>query len=535
MEEGQGTICHQGGSFHLWNGTHWPEQDEATIRAELYDFLDDAKQQLDDGTIAPFNPTKFKVSNVLDALAAYVNTPASVRAPRWLDDDGKWPADEIIACKNGLLHLPTLTLLEHTPNFYTHNALDFDYDANAPEPVEWLKFLGTLWDGKTDENANDEAKATAKKNANQTIETLQEMFGYAFPWGQPNTELERSTGPRQWQRELLEDIRRKLKEGHDLGQLLPLLFARASGHGIGKSTVVSWIILWALSTMSDTRVVVTANTETQLRTKTWPELSKWSRLVINRHWFRTQATSIAAVDPAHERLWRADAIPWSEVNTEAFAGLHNQGRRIVLIFDEASAISDKIWEVSEGALTDADTEILWLAFGNPTRNTGRFRECFGRLHHRWNCGHIDSREVEGTNKEQIAKWVEDYGEDSDFVRVRVRGIFPRAGTMQFISSELVEQAMAKDREPPFSIMDPLIMGVDVARFGDDRSVIRFRRGRDARTIPPIKQRGVDTMTLAARIPAIRRGNYERYFSSTSCKRTCYQSVQFQDAMVARKY
>jgi putative DNA primase/helicase len=154
------------------------EEGQATIRAELYDFLDGAKQQLDDGTIAPFNPTKFKVSNVLDALAAYVNISASVRAPRWLDDDGKWPADEIIACKNGLLHLPTATLLEHTPNFYTHNALDFDYDANAPEPVEWLKFLGTLWDGKTEENASDDAKAAAKKNANQTIETLQETFGY---------------------------------------------------------------------------------------------------------------------------------------------------------------------------------------------------------------------------------------------------------------------------------------------------------------------------------------------------------------------
>jgi hypothetical protein len=71
---------------------------------------------------------------------------------------------------------------------------------------------------------------------------------------------------------------------------------------------------------------------------------------------------------------RADAIPWSEENTEAFAGLHNKGRR----FDEASAISDKIWEVSEGALTDEDTEIVWLAFGNPTRNPGRFRDCFVR-------------------------------------------------------------------------------------------------------------------------------------------------------------
>ena len=70
-------------------------------------------------------------------------------------------------------------------------------------------------------------------------------------------------------------------------------------------------------------------------------------------------------------------------------------------------------------------------FGNSTRNSGRFRERFGRFRHRWACVQIDSRTVEGTNKEQIAKWIEDYGEDSDFVRVRVRGVFPCAGSMQF--------------------------------------------------------------------------------------------------------
>ena len=143
--------------------------------------------------------------------------------------------------------------------------------------------------------------------------------------------------------------------------------------------------------------------------------------------------------------------------------------------------------------------IVWLAFGNPTRNTGRFRECFGRFRHRWDCAHIDSRQVEGTNKAQLAQWVLDYGEDSDFVRVRVKGVFPHTGSMQFISSELVELAMSPRREGLATIYDPLVMGVDVARFGDDRSVIRFRRGRDGRSIPSIKLRGVDTMQLAARI------------------------------------
>lgn len=124
---------------------------------------------------------------------------------------------------------------------------------------------------------------------------------------------------------------------------------------------------------------------------------------------------------SHDKRWRADAIPWSEHNTEAFAGLHNERKRIIVVFDEASNIADLVWEVAEGALTDEDTEIIWVAFGNPTRNTGRFRECFRKYKHRWKCAQIDSRTVEGTNKQQLQKWVDDYGEDSDFVKVRVRG------------------------------------------------------------------------------------------------------------------
>jgi hypothetical protein len=320
---------------------------------------------------------------------------------------------------------------------------------------------------------------------------------FVYPWGEPGRELAAASGPRAWQCALLAELGRRLREGRQLGLLLPALMARASGHGVGKSTVAAWVLHWALSTMPDARVILTANTENQLRTKSWPEVAKWMRLAINSHWFRTTATAVYSADVEHERLWRADAIPWSEENTEAFAGLHNKGRRVVLLFDEASAISDKIWEVSEGALTDEDTEIVWLAFGNPTRNTGRFRECFGRFRHRWDHAHIDARDVEGTNKTQIESWLRDYGEDSDFFRVRVRGIFPHAGSLQFIASDLVEAAVS--REVLLVRDEPLIMGVDVARFGDDASVIRFRRGRDARTIPPIKLRGADTMQLAARI------------------------------------
>lgn len=316
----------------------------------------------------------------------------------------------------------------------------------------------------------------------------------AFPWGNERYELVDHTGPDTWQIEILEQIRDGITSVASAIQV-----AVASGHGPGKSALVAWLILWAVSTRADTKGVVTANTEVQLRTKTWAELAKWYRLFIAKHWFNFTATALYSADEAHEKTWRIDAIAWSERNTEAFAGLHNQGKRVAVFMDEASAIPDVIWETTEGALTDADTEILWCAFGNPTRNTGRFRECFGRFRHRWKTHQIDSRTARLTNKEQIAKWVADYGEDSDFVRVRVRGVFPRAGSMQFISSEVAEEAASPLRDAHVDRFAPCVMGVDVARFGDDSSVICFRRGRDARTVKWIELRGVDTMQLAARV------------------------------------
>lgn len=316
---------------------------------------------------------------------------------------------------------------------------------------------------------------------------------YAFPWGEPGGPLEDFAGPEPWQREHLIEIGNRLKANPHM----PIQEAIASGHGIGKSADIGMVLCWAMSTHEDTRGVVTAGTDTQLRTKTAPEVAKWFRMAINASWWQITATAIYSVDPAHEKSWRCDFIPWNEKNPEAFAGTHNQGKRIVVFYDEASQIPEIIWQTTEGALTDAKTEIIWLTRGNPTRNTGRFKECFGRYRHRWYTRQIDSRSVSFTNKTQIQQWIDDYGLDSDFVRVRVLGEFPRAGSMQFISTDLVEAAMA--REPVCHMFEPLIMGVDVARFGDDQTVIAFRRGRDACTVGWRKYRNIDTMDLAAEI------------------------------------
>lgn len=324
---------------------------------------------------------------------------------------------------------------------------------------------------------------------------------YAFEWG--SGELAAHTGLDSWQEELLLKLGRgiiSIQEAIAAATSVdPVQIARTSGHGIGKSALVAIIIWWAISTFEDTKGVITANTENQLKTKTWAEVAKWHRRFIGRDLFKFTATSIFSVDPSHEKTWRIDMVPWSERNTEAFAGLHNEGKRILVIFDEASAIPDVIWEVTEGALTDERTQIIWLCFGNPTRNKGRFRECFtgGKFAHRWDYDAIDSRTVRFTNKEQIARWIADYGEDSDFVRIRVRGMFPRVDASSFIPYDLAREAIGRELLPQTG--SAIVLGVDVGRFGDDPSVIYPRQGRDASSRLPIILQGLSTMETAARV------------------------------------
>ncbi len=319
----------------------------------------------------------------------------------------------------------------------------------------------------------------------------------AFPWGEPETALAEFDGPLDWQREILEAIR--------VGLLTPweaIQIAIASGHGIGKSALVAMIVLWAFMTAPDTLGVVTANTETQLKTKTWAAMGKWFNLCwFAKDHFTLTATALLSRDPSRERTWRIDMIPWSEKNPEAFAGMHNKGKRLILVMDEASAIHDLIWETAEGALTDADTQILWLACGNPTRNSGRFKECFsgGKHHEFWNTRQIDSRTVPITNKSRFEKWIKAYGADSDFVRVRVLGQFPRVGEMEFFSASDIDAAMSNDREVYVDAFTPLAIGVDVARFGSNNSVIFPRKGRDARTIPRKTFNGISTVELSQQV------------------------------------
>lgn len=301
---------------------------------------------------------------------------------------------------------------------------------------------------------------------------------FAFPWGEHGP-LEKHSGPREWQSKILDDISAHLSNPETRFQ--PCQIAVASGHGIGKSALIGMITKWGLDTCDNTRILCTSNTDTQLKTKTVPEVTKWARTAITEDWFTTTATSIYSneVDGNGKRLdkrWRCDFVPWSKDNSEAFAGLHNEGKRIIIIFDEASGIDDKIWEVVEGAMTDEGTEIIWIAFGNPTRGIGRFRECFRRYKKYWKTYNIDSRDVDGTNKEYFARLVEQYGEDSDIVKVRVKGQFPSQSARQLFNQDKLDASRAKHlRAQEYEFAEKIIC-CDPAWEGDDDLIIGMRQG-----------------------------------------------------------
>ena len=340
-----------------------------------------------------------------------------------------------------------------------------------------------------------------------------EFVLFAFEWGtEPSMRVvelpaayrvahgfESDYGPDTWACELLEEIgdqvRRRAFDGRTAVE--PLRMATASGHGIGKSSVTAWIILWIMSTRPNAKGTVTANTSAQLSSKTWAELSKWTRRCATGNWFDL-TTGKASMRMSHldaPEAWRCDAQTSREENSEAFAGQHAADSTSFYVFDEASAIPEKIWEVAEGGLSDG--EPMFFAFGNPTRNTGEFHRAFNAQRHRWSTRQIDSRSVSITNKALIGQWIDDFGIQSDFVKVRVLGQFPSASSLQFIPRDLVDAAAG--RELPEQRGEVVVIGVDPARFGDDSSVIWTRVGRDGISIQPIRLRGVDTQQLAARV------------------------------------
>ena len=289
--------------------------------------------------------------------------------------------------------------------------------------------------------------------------------------------------------------------------------------GPGKTAVIAWLIWHFISTHDHPKIAATSVTSDNLSDNLWAELAKWrNKSLFLQQAFKWQKTRIFAVD--HEETWWASARGWSksadaQAQADTLAGLHADN--ILFVLDECGSIPDAVMASAEAALstdtsTDSDkgkgprrTDARILMAGNPTIRSGPLWRACTRDRHMWTVVTITGDPDAPNRSPRISvKWardqIEQYGKDNPWVMANVFGEFPNASPMTFIDADLVTAALA--REPSASMYDPLILGVDIARFGDDRSVVWFRKGNDCKTHPPRIYRNLDTMQLAAKIADI---------------------------------
>jgi len=337
------------------------------------------------------------------------------------------------------------------------------------------------------------------------------FVNYVFPWGQENTPLANMEGPRQWQRDDLRRITDHLDQDAELQRMglppRPFYMARASGRGPGKSAEVSMLNYWLASCWLGGTGIVTANTEAQLRTRTMAELGKWHTMALNSHWFEKSAMVLRPAQwfkqvvekqlKIDAQYYYIEAQTWSEENPDAFAGAHSQ-IGMMLTFDEASGIPDPIWSVSEGFFTDLAPLRLWVVLSNPRRVNGKFYDCFHKDRSFWDTKTIDSRTVEGIDVSVYQRIADKYGEDHDVTRVEVKGEFPKSGEDTVIPLGLVLSSVEREVEVT---QTKRIWGLDVARFGLDRTVLAKRQGNHLLE-PPLEWRGKDLMQTVGKVTAM---------------------------------
>lgn len=248
-----------------------------------------------------------------------------------------------------------------------------------------------------------------------------------------------------------------------------------SGHGTGKSALAAWRILHFLSTRAYPKVICTAPTARQLSDVLWSELSKWLRSSVLADEFVLQKDKIFHKDAPKE--WWARAVSPSvkaskEEQAETLAGFH--GEHLLIIVDESSGVEDPVFIPLEGALTQEDNNVMLI--GNMTKNSGYFYDTHfhANISQKWCRLHWDSRESKNVTKEMIDYFREKYGEESNVFRIRVAGEPPLDDDRSFIPLHWALQCVGREIEVDEEW--PLSLSVDVAREGDDLSVILPRRG-----------------------------------------------------------
>lgn len=240
-----------------------------------------------------------------------------------------------------------------------------------------------------------------------------------------------------------------------------------SGQGVGKTAATAIVILWFLSCFPFARVVATAPTGHQLHDVLWSELSKWqSQSPILSEILKWTKTYIYV--KGMEKRWFA--VARTSNKAENMQGFHEDN--LLFVVDEASGVMDAIIEAINGTLSGVNNKLVIL--GNPTQTSGFFYEAFTVDRDLYTTQTVDAEKSPRTNKENIAALKRKYGEDSNVVRVRVKGLFPLEDNDVFIPITLIEKSIYTDYTLDGEEITSIDIGCDVARFGDDKTVISYK-------------------------------------------------------------
>lgn len=283
-----------------------------------------------------------------------------------------------------------------------------------------------------------------------------------------------------------------------------------SGHGVGKSTVESWVAKWVMYSRPFPKVPCTAPTQHQLHDILWAELNKWNRQAADSFLF--QWTDKRFYHKAHREEWFA--VPRTATQPDALQGFHAD--HVFYIIDEASGVPDKIFEPVLGSLSTDGAGLL--ACGNPTQLSGWFFDSHNDKRGMYSTFHIDGRTSSRVTKQYVQMIIDMFGEDSDVFRVRVAGQFPKAMPDSFIPLDWVERNSTK---VPIIILPRRIdIGVDVARYGDDESVLCPVFDKKYQQQPEIYNHN-DTMELTGRtVQMVERYNEKYNDRPTNIKVDC---------------
>lgn len=286
--------------------------------------------------------------------------------------------------------------------------------------------------------------------------------------------------PLQWQRDFLNAVARGERR----------ISVRA-GHGVGKSTACSWALIWFMLTRYPQKSVLTAPTAGQLFDALFSEVKHWINKLPEALREQIEVFSDRIVHKQAPESSFMSARTSSADRPEALAGVHSE--HVLLICDEASAIPEPVFESAAGSMSGHSATTILI--GNPTRNTGLFFRTHHQLSSDWYTMHVSCLDIPLVSEDFVAQIKATYGENSNAFRVRVLGEFSLREDDVLIAAELVDSAMVRD--VVLDRMEPIVYGVDVARFGDDRTVLIKRQGQ---VVVEVKSwSGADLMETVGRI------------------------------------